>query len=269
MTPLDLAVMAAYFLVIVGIGSYFARRQGDAVDYFLGHRNLPWWAVMLSIVATETSALTVISVPGLGARGDWRFLQIAFGYLVGRIGVAAWLLPGYFRGEQETAYARLGSRFGPSTRRAASAIFMVIRSLGDSVRVFATAIPLAFVTGWSVWGSVLAVAAVTLVYTWRGGLQAVVWVDVLQLGLYVLGGVATVLIAAHLAGGFGVAISDAGRAGKLTTLDWSLSLSVPYTVLSGLIGGALLSAASHGTDHLIVQRLLATRRLRDARLAIV
>jgi SSS family solute:Na+ symporter len=269
MTTIDFAVMAAYFVVIWAMGSYFARRQTDAVDYFLGHRDLPWWAVMLSIVATETSALTVISVPGLAARGDFTFLQIAFGYLVGRLGVAAWLLPGYFVGEQETAYARLGSRFGPATRRAASGIFMVIRSLGDSVRVFATAIPLSVVTGWPAWVSVLVVALVTLVYTWRGGLQAVVWVDVLQLGLYVLGGVATVVVAAHLAGGFGHAVAAAHAAGKLRVLDWHLSLSAPYTVLGGLVGGALLSAASHGTDHLIVQRLLATRSLKDSRRALV
>ena len=269
MTPLDLAVMAAYFAVVIGIGSWFARRQTDATDYFLGHRSLPWPAVMLSIVATETSALTVISVPGLAARGDFTFLQISFGYLVGRIGVAAWLLPGYFRGEQETAYARLEQRFGTHTRRAASAIFMVVRALGDSVRVFATAIPLSVVSGWPVWISVLVVCCVTLVYTWRGGLQAVVWVDVVQLAIYVIAGIAAVTVAAQLAGGFGTALSAAAAADKLRVLDWRLSLAAPYTVLSGLIGGALLSAASHGTDHLIVQRLLGTKSLRDARLALV
>ena len=269
MTALDFGVMTAYFAVILGIGAYFARRQGDAVDYFLGHRSLPWWAVMLSIVATETSALTVISVPGLGARGDFTFLQIALGYFVGRIGVAIWLLPGYFTGQQETAYTRLETRFGPETRRAASGLFMVIRALGDSVRVFATAIPLALVTGWDAWLCVLVVAVVTLLYTWRGGLQAVVWVDVLQLGLYVVGGVLTIMVAAELAGGFGPAIERAGAAGKLRALDWQISFSAPYTVLGGIVGGALLSAASHGTDHLIVQRLLATRSLRDARRALV
>jgi SSS family transporter len=268
-TPFDLTVMAAYFAVVIGIGSWFARRQTDATDYFLGHRSLPWPAVMLSIVATETSALTVISVPGLAARGDFTFLQISFGYLVGRMGVAAWLLPGYFRGEQETAYARLEQRFGTLTRRAASAIFMVVRALGDSVRVFATAIPLSVVSGWPVWISVLVVCGVTLVYTWRGGLQAVVWVDVVQLALYVVVGIAAVVVAAGLAGGFGAALSAAAAADKLRVLDWRLSFSAPYTVLGGLVGGALLSAASHGTDHLIVQRLLGTRTLRSARLALV
>jgi len=268
-TTLDVIVMAAYFAGILAVGIVAARRQGDTGDYFLGHHELPWIAVMLSIVATETSALTVISVPGIGARGNLTFLQLAFGYLIGRIGVAAWLLPGYFRGTQETAYTRLQTRFGGGTRRAASAIFMAIRVLGDSVRVFASAIPLAIVTGWTIPESVLAVAAVTLVYTWYGGIKAVVWVDVVQLGIYVLGGIATVIVAAHLAGGFGPAMAHAADQGKLAVFDWHLSLSAPYTFLSAVLGGALLSAASHGTDHLIVQRLLGTKSLGDARRALI
>jgi SSS family transporter len=268
-SPIDYVVMAAYFVAVIAMGLWFARRQHDATDYFLGHRSLPWVAVMLSIVATETSALTVISIPGLGARGDFTFLQIGLGYVLGRIGVAAWLLPGYFRGEQDTAYARLEERFGTGTRRAASAVFMVVRALGDSVRVFATAIPLTVITGWPVWISVLVVCAVTLVYTWRGGLQAVVWVDVVQLGLYLFTGVVAVVVAARLAGGVLPVLDAAGAAGKLRGFDFSLSFSAPYTLLGGVVGGALLSAASHGTDHLIVQRLLGTRSLRHARLALV
>jgi len=269
MRPLDVAVMAAYFVAIAAIGLHFTRRQHDAADYFLGRHTLPWWAVLFSIVATETSALTVISVPGLGARGDLTFLQLPLGYLIGRVGVALWLLPGYFRGENETAYTRLENRFGPGTRKAASGVFMGIRALGDSVRVFATAIPLSIVTGWSTGVSVMVVAAATLVYTWAGGIKAVVWVDVLQLALYLLGGVAALVVAAHLAGGFGVALSSAAEAGKLRTIDWSFSFSTTYTFLGGLVGGALLSAASHGTDHLIVQRLLATRDLPAARKALI
>jgi SSS family solute:Na+ symporter len=269
MTGADVAVMAAFFAAVLGIGAHFIRRSGDAGDYFLGRHSLPWWAVMLSIVATETSALTVISVPGIGARSNLTFLQIAFGYLVGRVGVAAWLLPGYFRGEQETAYRRLETRFGPATRRVASAVFMTIRALGDSVRVFAMAIPLAIVTGWPVTLSVLVVVAATVVYTWAGGIQAVVWVDVMQMCIYVVAGVATILVAAQLTGGLGNGLMAARTAGKLRTIDWTLSLSVPYTFVSAIIGGAMLSAASHGTDHLMVQRLLATRSLSHARKALV
>jgi SSS family transporter len=269
MRPLDLAVMAVYLAAIVAIGLYFQRRQHDAADYFLGRHTLPWWAVMLSIVATETSALTVISIPGLGARGDLTFLQLPFGYLIGRVGVAIWLLPGYFRGVNETAYSRLESRFGSGTRKVASGIFMGIRALGDSVRVFATAIPLSIVTSWSIPTSVLVVALATVVYTWAGGIKAVVWVEVLQLAIYVVGGIAALMVAAELAGGLGAALSRAETAGKLHTIDWSFDFTKTYTLLGGLVGGALLSAASHGTDHLIVQRLLATRDLSAARKALV
>jgi SSS family transporter len=269
MTALDLAVIALYFGATLGIGIWATRRQATAGDYFLGARDLPAWAVLLSIVATETSALTVISIPGIGARGSLVFLQLAFGYLVGRTAVAIWLLPGYFRGEQETAYARLESRFGPGTRRVVSVVFLATRFLGDGVRIYAGAIPLALVTGWNVPAAILAMGIVTLVYTWFGGLKAVVWADVVQLAVYVAGGVAALLIAWHLAGGAGEALAAASTAGKLRLLDFTADLTSTYTLLGGLVGGAMLSAASHGTDHLIVQRLLATRSLRDARIALV
>lgn len=266
MRPLDLVVIVVYFAAVVAAGLLLAGRQQDASDYFLGRRGLPWWAIMLSIVATETSALTVISVPGIAARGDLTFLQLSFGYLLGRLGVAALLLPGYFDGTQETAYQRLERRFGPSARRVASAAFLVTRALGDGVRVFATAIPLAIITTWSIPAGILAVGIVTVFYTWVGGLRAVVWVDVVQLVFYVVGGIATIIVALQLADrGF----ADAWAAGKLAVLNTDLSFKTTYTLWGGLVGGALLSAASHGTDHLIVQRLLAARDLPDARRALL
>ncbi len=269
MRGIDLAVILIYFAATMGIGLWVTRAQRTVGDYFLGARDLPAWSILLSIVATETSALTVISIPGVGARGDLTFLQLAFGYLAGRILVARWLLPGYFTGHQETAYTRLESRFGPGTRRVVSACFLVTRFLGDGVRIFAGAIPLALVTGWKIPSAILAMGVVTLVYTYLGGLKAVVWADVIQLGVYLTGGVVALGIAAGLAGGFPHALDLAGAAGKLRVFNPSLSLSAPYTILGGLVGGAMLSAASHGTDHLIVQRLLATRSLKDARRALV
>jgi SSS family solute:Na+ symporter len=265
----DLTVIGLYFLVTIGIGFWATRRQETAGDYFLGARNLPAWAVLLSIVATETSALTVISVPGIGSRGDLTFLQLAFGFAVGRTAVAVWLLPGYFRGEQETAYARLESRFGPTTRRLVSVVFLITRFLGDGVRIFAGAIPLALVTGWSVPLAILAMGGVTLVYTYFGGLKAVVWADVVQLAVYLAGGVAALVIAWQLAGGGMHAMAAAASVGKLRVLNPTMNLTATYSLIGGLIGGAMLSAASHGTDHLIVQRLLATRSLRDARMALI
>jgi SSS family transporter len=268
MRPLDVAVVIVYCAAALGAGLVLGGRQRDATDYFLGRRGLPWWAIMLSIVATETSAITVISVPGIAARTNLTFIQLAFGYLIGRIGVAILLLPGYFRGTQDTAYQRLEHRFGTGARRAASGIFLITRSVADAVRVFATAIPLAIITHWSLPAGILATGLVTLVYTWIGGLRAVVWVDVIQLGVYILGGVATLIVATHLAGGLG-AFHIAYEHYKLVVIDPGLSFTRTYTLWGGLIGGALLSAASHGTDHVIVQRLLAARDLPDARKAII
>jgi solute:Na+ symporter, SSS family len=275
MRSLDVAVIIGYFAAVMVFGLLLAGRQRDATDYFLGHRGLPWWALMMSVVATETSAVTVISVPGLAARGDLTFLQLAFGYLVGRIGVAKLLLPGYFEGTQDTAYQRLERRFGKAARRAASGVFLVTRALADCVRIFATAIPLAIIT----YGTpnptdralavgILAIGIVTLLYTWFGGLRAVVWVDVIQLGVYLIGGIATLIVATHTAGGV-EAFGRAWNAGKLAVLDFRPSFKVLYTFWGGLVGGGLVAAASHGTDHLIVQRLLAARGLRDAQRALI
>lgn len=230
-------------------------------------------------MATETSALTVISVPAVAARGDLTFLQLPLGYLVGRIAVAAWLLPGYFTGQQETAYARLEHRFGSATRKVTSGIFLVTRALADGVRVYAGAIPLAVLArwygpdgalpGWNIPAAIVVMSLVTLLYTWHGGLKAVVWVDVMQWMVYIAGGVIALWIAGDLAGGFGNTLTAAQSAGKLKFIDPTISFTHTYTLLGGLIGGGMLSAASHGTDHLIVQRLLASRGLPSARIALV
>lgn len=269
MPPLDLAVIIVYFSLTLGMGLWLSRGQSSSSDYFLGARNLPAWSVMLSIVATETSAVTVISTPGIGARGDLTFLQLPLGYLIGRIAVAAWLLPGYFRGNQDTAYARLESRFGTPTRRVISLTFLVTRFLGDGVRIFAGAIPLALLTGWTIPSAIVAMGLITLIYTWIGGIRAVIWADVIQLVIYVAGGAVGLYLAMKMAGGATASLAAASAAGKLTLIDPTLSLTIPYTLLGGLLGGALLSAASHGTDQLIVQRLLATRSLGAARRALI
>ena len=178
-----MGVLVLYMLGITALGSWLGRTNRGGSDYFLGSRNLPWWAVMLSVVATETSTLTFLSIPGIAYLGTLAFLQIALGYLAGRIVVARVLLPAYYRGELTTAYALLESRFGVGVRRYASGIFMITRLLADSVRLFATCIPLALITGWSYPTAILVMGAATLIYTYRGGIKAVVWVDALQMGL--------------------------------------------------------------------------------------
>jgi SSS family solute:Na+ symporter len=262
----DWVVAAGYIAASIALGLWLGGRQKGAGDYFLGERNLPWWAVMVSVVATETSALTIISIPGIGFRGDLTFLQLTFGYLAGRILVAWLLLPGYFAGETRTAYEVLGQRWGGRVRRVSSGIFMVTRTLGDSVRLFATAIPLALITGWSYPASIAALGLATVLYTWFGGLRAVVWVDVLQWVVYVAAGFVALGVILRLEPG---AFTQAFEAGKLRVFDFGFSVTRPYAFLTAVAGGALLSAASHGTDHLIVQRLLATSSLRHARTALI
>lgn len=269
-TTLDLAVLIAYLLGVTVWGAWLGRGQKGGTDYFLGSRSLPWWAVMLSVVATETSTLTFLSVPGVAYLGSLTFLQLTLGYLAGRAVVALVLLPLYYRGELSTAYALLQNRFGTGARRFTSAVFMLTRLLADSVRLFATAIPLALITGWPYPASIAVIGVLTVIYTYFGGIKAVVWVDVLQMTLY-LGGAAAALVALQgmVPGGWGAILSQASEAGKLHTLDFSLTLSTPYTFWAGLVGGGFLSMASHGTDQLIVQRLLTCRDLRASQKALV
>ena len=266
----DLAVLLLYMAGVTAWGAWLGRANTGGSDYFLGSRNLPWWAVMLSVVATETSTLTFLSIPGVAYLGTLAFLQLAFGYLVGRIVVARILLPAYYKGELSTAYALLETRFGTAARRYASGTFMVTRLLADSVRLFATAIPLALITGWSYPVSILVIGAFTLVYTYFGGIRAVVWVDALQMVLYVGGGlIALLLLHGAVDGGWPAILERAGAAGKLQVLDFSTSPAVAYTFWAGLIGGGFLSMASHGTDQLIVQRLLTCRDVRQSQRALI
>jgi SSS family transporter len=266
----DLAVLILYLAGVTLWGAWLGRGQRGGSDYFLGRRSLPWGAVMLSIVATETSTLTFLSIPGVAYLGGLGFLQLTIGYLLGRITVAAALLPAYARGELVTAYHLLEARFGLGTRRFTSAIFMVTRTLADSVRLFATAIPLALVTGWPYPISIAVIGLLTLVYTYFGGIKAVIWVDATQMGLYLIGAVAAALALQVLVpGGWAQVASTAGTAGKLAVFDLSFDFGNAYTLWAGLLGGAFLSMGSHGTDQLIVQRLLTCRNLAASRKALV
>ena len=273
---IDLAVLLAYLAGTTALGIWVGRRQKDAKDYFVAGRDIPWWAVLFSVVASETSALTFISIPGLAYATDLGFLQIAGGYLLGRIVVANVLLPRYYQGELVTAYALLEQRFGLATRRFTSIVFMVTRALADSVRVFATAIPIALILGSSVPKqyvmpvAVLILGTLTIIYTYRGGMRAVVWTEIVQACVYLLGGIsAIVLIGQAVHGGWGAILPQAGAAGKLHLINTYTGFDKPHTIYAGLIGGAFLAMASHGADQLIVQRLLSSRTLRDAQVAII
>src|SRR5215470_5791378 len=261
----DLVIIIVYLIAITLFGLRFRKSQNSLRDYFLAGRNIPWWAICLSIVAAETSTLTVIGTPGIAYDGNFGLLQLVFGYLLGRVVISLILLPQYFRGEMFTAYQLIDRRFGKALHRITSGLFLITRAAAEGVRVWAIAIVvhIAFGTG-EVW-SVAIVMLLTLIYTFEGGMAAVIWTDVIQMTIYIGGTVAGLITLIHLVpGGWQAIHTAASAAGKLQVLDFSFSFYQKYTFWAGLIGGMFLTTASHGTDQLMVQRLLASRNQRDS-----
>jgi SSS family solute:Na+ symporter len=286
-TSLDYLIVVLYLFGIAAFGLLTGGRQHSARDYFLGNKEIPWWAVCFAIVATETSALTFISIPGLAYAANLNFLQLTLGYLLGRIAVSILFLPAYFKGDLSTAYAFLHQRFGTRTRDAAALLFMGTRTLADGVRLFATAIPLAILLrGSALFAavshqevyviSILIIAAITLLYTLIGGMRAVIWTDVVQMFIYLGGALAAaVILLEKIPGGFDAILSQEAVRGKLTIFSTGFERNLgdffktPYTFVPSVLGGAFLSMASHGTDQLIVQRLLTTRSLKGSQTALI
>ena len=273
MQTIDLLVIAAYLIATAWLGLKLSGKQTGLKDYFLGGRNLPWWAVCLSVVATETSALTVIGIPVMSYLGNLSYLQLGLGYILGRIVVAFFMLPRYYDGEMVTAYAYLGKRFGSSTQTTAGVTFLFTRLLADGIRVLAAAIPLKVILDGlgielSYFAITVILAVVTILYTFIGGITAVVWVDVVQMLLYVVGGlIAIVLVASTIGMGW---LGDAAEAGKTQLLVWSGNpLSADDSFLVSVLGGAVFAMASHGSDQIVVQRLLACRSKVEAQKAII
>ena len=269
-------IVAVYFAMTLWIGRRFAGPQGSLDDYLLAGRNMPWPAAAFSIVATETSTLTFIGLPGIAYGGNLTFLQVALGYVVGRFAVAWVLVGGYFEGRFNTAYQVLAERFGGNAQTTASLIFVINRLLADGVRLFATALvlvqllPLGLPAGTRLPVSIALVVGVTLWYTLRGGLRAVIWNDVVQQFVYVGGAVlAAFIMLRRIPGGWGSLSAELAAAGKLQWLDFSFDLTVPYTFVGGVVGGAVLTMATHGTDQMFVQRLLATGTPERARRAVI
>ncbi len=275
----DLVVILVWLTAVTLFGLRFRSPERSLSAYFLADNAIPWWAIALSIVAAETSTLTVISIPGLAYAEDFRFLQLVFGYLMGRAIVAVLFLPAYFRGRMLTAYQLILARFGQRLHALTAGIFLLTRAAAEGVRVFAVAIVVrvalgSLLTGFSNFTRDLAaialVTVLTLLYTFEGGLAAVIWTDVLQLSVYIAGSLFACFTLLHrLPGGLHGVLATAQPLGKLRLFDLSWSLTRSYTLWSGLIGGALLTTASHGTDQLIVQRLLAARSLRQSQLALL
>jgi len=269
--PVDLAIILLYLAGITLFGVHFRRSQQSLRDYFLGGKSAPWWALACSIVATETSTLTIIGTPAIAYEGNLGFLQLVMGYLVARVILCVVFVPQYFQGEFYTAYQLLEKRFGLQTKRAAAVVFMVTRALAEGVRIAAIGkvVSVAFGTGdrWSI----AIVAALTLIYTFEGGMRAVIWTDVVQLALYLTGSLAAFVLLLHRIPGGWPAVAEiaAAAGGKLSIFDFGFSLTRTYTFWSGVLGGTFLTMASHGTDQTMVQRLLAARNERDAKTALL
>jgi SSS family transporter len=266
----DLAIIAAYLIAITLFGLRFRKSQRSLRDYFLADRNIPWWAISLSIVAAETSTLTVIGTPGLAYDGNFGFLQLVFGYLLGRVVISLIFIPQYFRGEMFTAYQLIDRRFGKTLHRITSMVFLATRAAAEGVRVWAVSIVVGIALGTNDIGSVAIVMLLTLIYTFEGGMAAVIWTDVVQMFIYVAGTIAGLITLTHLVPGGWPAIHAAtSAAGKLQVFDFSFSFFKGYSFWGGLIGGMFLNTASHGTDQLMVQRLLSARNQRDSKLALL
>jgi SSS family transporter len=275
---IDYLIVSLYLAGVTLAGVIISGRQRTSRDYFLGGKEMRWWSVGFSIVASETSTLTFISIPGLAYKSDMHFLQLVFGYFIGRLLVSVLFIPAYYSGDLETAYDFLGKRFGASLRKFTSSVFIVTRVLASGVRLFATAIPVHIITGLDYPASILVIGVFTLIYTYLGGLKAVVSMDVVQLFIYLAGAAAAMgIILYRLPNGWAdvVAAATAGGLNKfeVLNLDWAGSLTAffasPYTLLGGLLGGTVLTMASHGTDQLLVQRLLACRSRRDSQRALM
>lgn len=276
---IDLAIIVLYLAMVVGSGFYFGGRQQSTARYFLGGREVPWWAIAASIVATETSTVTFISVPGLAyaSGGDFRFLQIVFGYLVARVVISVFFMPKYFRRELVTVYELLQDRFGTAVKALAATLFIVMRTVADGVRLLLTGFVLAAVLQTlnigaekAVSGSIIGIGLVMIIFTLYGGIEAIVWVEVVQLGIYILGALAAaVVLVRDIPGGFSTAVSLGEQYHKFRVLDFSFDITKTFTFWSGVIGGAFLTMSTHGTDQYMVQRYLCTDRPRKAAQALL
>lgn len=277
LNKVDLLIIAVYLAGITLFGLRFRKQQRSMRDYFLADRNIPWWAIALSIVAAETSTLTIISIPGLAYATNLTFLQVVIGYVVGRIIISFVLLPHYFRGDLYTAYQLIEQRFGQRLRTVTAALFLVTRAAAEGVRIYAVSIVVSIALGTGEVASIAIITLLTLIYTFEGGLAAVIWTDVVQTFIYVGGTIVGLITILHLVpGGWNSVHTLASAAHRLQVFDpgvqhgWPyLDLKQPYTLLAGLIGGTFLTLATHGVDQLIVQRLLAARNQRQSALALV
>lgn len=275
MRYLDLGIIVVYLIGITWFGARFKETQKSLKDYFLGGRNAPWWAIAFSIVSAETSTLTIIGTPSLSFNGNLGFLQVVLGYLFARILISLIFLPQYFRGEMFTAYELMNRRFGGRIRKLTAGSFLILRSLAEGVRVFAISIVISIILDTSGMTSIVVIVCLTLFYTFEGGMTAVIWTDVIQMFLYVFGAIVSFyVILQQIPGGWQHVTDVASQAGKLQIFDFRSDISVEfftrrYSFWAGVLGGMFLTTASHGTEQLMVQRLLSAKTERESRRALM
>ena len=275
-STLDYAIVIFYLIAVAFIGIYTSGKQTSVKDYFLGSNTIPWWAACFSVVATETSTLTFISIPGLAYISNMNFLQLAAGFLIGRIIVAFVFIPRYYAGNMETAYQFLGNRFGDPMRKYASVTFIVLRIFADGVRLFTTAIPIKFITGLGYFECIAIVGLITVVYSYIGGIKAVIWTDVVQMFIYFIGAIASMIVIFNLLpNGWNDVAAFAAPGNKFQSFNFTMPGSFSemftggYGLIGGIVGGAFLAMASHGTDQLIVQRLLTCKDKKSSQKAVI
>lgn len=284
-SAIDYAVLLLYLIGITVFGTLFRKSQKTVKDYFVGAKNIHWVVISLSIVATETSTLTLVGVPAIAYSkytfpeqgGNLTYLQVVLGYIIARIIISLVFIPAYFQGELLTAYELLKRRFGIKTKNFAASLFLIMRALAEGVRIFAASIVLSAVLGASLpnlphltlW-SIVIVGVLTLIYTFEGGIAAVIWTDLIQLIIYIVGSlVAAYMLIKLVPGGWNEIASEGAAAGKFQVFSFKWDFSVPFTFWAGLFGGTFLTMASHGTDQLLVQRLFTCKNQRDAQKALV
>ncbi|MGY8787790.1 MAG: sodium:solute symporter [Fidelibacterota bacterium] len=268
---IDTAIIFLFLIGLMGFGWWQSRLNTSTADYFLAGKSIPWPVAMFSIVATETSVLTFISIPGIAYRGNWFFLQLAIGYILGRILVSLFLLPQYFSSGVTSIYEVLGEKFGTEIQKVASGVFLITRILADGIRYLATAVIVQVVTGWSLPVAVVVIGGVTLVYSLLGGIRTIVWIDSFQFVLYLAGGLISIFyILLNMEPSAGEAFAQLSEAGKFQFLNFSGDFfHDPYLFISAVIGGMFLSFSSHGADYMMVQRVLGTKDLESGRKAMI
>jgi solute:Na+ symporter, SSS family len=270
LSGVDYLVIGVYLLAITAFGSWFARFQKTTRDYFLTDRSVPWWAICFTIVATETSTLTFIGIPAQAYAGNMTFLQLAFGYIIGRILVSVLFIPAYFRGDLFTSYELLQRRFGTRVKTLSAVIFLITRSLADGIRLFTTALVISIVTQVPVTWVVIVLGAAMIVYTMRGGVSAVIWTDVVQMFVYIAGaGAVAIALLGRIEGGWAEVVRVGSETARFVWLDPAFDLTRAYTIWAGLLGGVALTLSTHGTDQFLVQRLLSAKSQKEASTGLV